>query len=61
MVLTDVDDAAGEALADSLGTAEYRHHDVGDEDGWRELVTHIESAHGRIDVLVNNAGARCIS
>jgi len=57
VVLTDVDDTAGEALADSLGAAaEYRHHDVGDEGSWRELLAHVESAHGGIDVLVNNAG-----
>ena len=34
----------------------YRSHDAGDEAGWHELVAEIVERHGRIDVLVNNAG-----
>lgn len=30
--------------------------DVGDEDGWSAAIAEIEREHGRIDVLVNNAG-----
>lgn len=57
VVLTDVADAAGSALAASLGDrAEFHHHDVGDEAAWRDLVSSVESAHGGVDVLVNNAG-----
>jgi 3alpha(or 20beta)-hydroxysteroid dehydrogenase len=57
VVLTDVSDAEGEVLAARLGRrAEYVHHDVGDEAGWARLVQHVESTHGRLDVLVNNAG-----
>ena len=57
VVLTDVDDDGGKALADALGDrAEYVHHDVGDEADWQRLVAHVESVHGSVDVLVNNAG-----
>lgn len=57
VVLTDVDDHEGETLAAALGTdAEYWHHDVGDEPSWDALISRVESAHGRVDVLVNNAG-----
>jgi 3alpha(or 20beta)-hydroxysteroid dehydrogenase len=57
VVLTDVDDDAGSALAGSLGErAQYIHHDVGDEDAWRDLVERVERTHGSVDVLVNNAG-----
>lgn len=31
--------------------------DVGDLGGWKQLVAEVLDAHGRIDVLVNNAGA----
>lgn len=34
----------------------YRSHDAADEAGWSELVGEILAEHGRIDVLVNNAG-----
>ncbi|MCU1479324.1 MAG: fabG3 [Subtercola sp.] len=57
VILTDINDAEGAALADSLGDrAEYVQHDVGDEEEWAELVRHVEQTHGRVDVLVNNAG-----
>jgi 3alpha(or 20beta)-hydroxysteroid dehydrogenase len=57
VVLTDINDEGGKDLADQLGTrAEFRHLDVGEEDEWTELVQHIESVHGSVDVLVNNAG-----
>lgn len=53
--LTDVLDAQGEQVAkDVSGT--YRHLDVRDASAWNALVAEIMDAHGRIDVLVNNAG-----
>jgi 3alpha(or 20beta)-hydroxysteroid dehydrogenase len=55
--LTDVNDEAGTALADSLGsTAHYVHLDVGDEKSWNDLVETVTETHGGLDVLVNNAG-----
>jgi len=57
VVLADVNDDEGTALAKSLGEqSEYVHHDVGDETSWTELVKHVDEAHGRVDVLINNAG-----
>lgn len=57
VVLTDVDEASGQAVAASLGErAEFHVHDVGDEAAWGDLVASVESRHGRVDVLVNNAG-----
>ncbi len=54
-VIADVDDARGQALAAELG-ALYVHCDVGDKTQVDALVAQAMAAHGRIDVLVNNAG-----
>lgn len=57
VILTDVDDAAGAALAAELGTtAEYQHLDVTSEAAWEALIADVVARHGRFDVLVNNAG-----
>jgi len=53
--LTDVLDDDGARVAAEIGGS-YRHLDVRDETAWSELVDEIVAAHGRIDVLVNNAG-----
>ena len=55
VVLADVDNARGSALAQSLG-ALYVHCDVGDKLDVDAMVQHTMAKHGRIDVLVNNAG-----
>jgi NAD(P)-dependent dehydrogenase (short-subunit alcohol dehydrogenase family) len=55
VVIADMADAAGEALAAELG-ALYIHCDVGDKADVDAAVTRTLKAHGRIDVLVNNAG-----
>ena len=55
VVIADVADARGQALADELG-ARYVHCDVGDKAQVDALVAQAVQAHGRIDVLVNNAG-----
>lgn len=55
VVVTDVDDARGQKLAQELG-ALYVHCDVGDKAQVDALVAQTMAAHGRIDVLVNNAG-----
>ena len=54
-VIADVDDAHGNALARELGCL-YVHCDVGDKVDVDSLVAKTLQAHGRIDVLVNNAG-----
>jgi 3alpha(or 20beta)-hydroxysteroid dehydrogenase len=55
VVLTDVLDDRGEALAKELGQA-YVHLDVGREADWAAAVAAAKEAYGRIDGLVNNAG-----
>ena len=55
VVLADVDDARGQALASELGGF-YQHCDVGDKAQVDALVAATLARHGRIDVLVNNAG-----
>jgi NAD(P)-dependent dehydrogenase (short-subunit alcohol dehydrogenase family) len=54
-VIADLDDARGQALASELGGL-YVHCDVGDKAQVDALVARTVQAHGRIDVLVNNAG-----
>lgn len=51
VILTDIDDDAGQACADTLG-ATYRHLDVSSESDW----TAAHEAHPNLDILVNNAG-----
>ena len=55
VVIADVADARGQALAAELG-ATYQHCDVGDKAQVDALVAQVLHQHGRIDVLVNNAG-----
>lgn len=55
VVLADVDDARGQAVAQELGGL-YVHCDVGDKGQVDTLVAQAMLSHGRIDVLVNNAG-----
>ncbi|MGA4841303.1 SDR family NAD(P)-dependent oxidoreductase [Streptomyces sp. G45] len=57
VVVGDVLDDQGEALADDLGErARYVHLDVGSEDDWRAAVAAARDAFGKVDGLVNNAG-----
>jgi 3alpha(or 20beta)-hydroxysteroid dehydrogenase len=55
--ITDVLDEVGVATANELGDAvTFLHHDVTNEDDWTAVIAGIMELHGRIDVLVNNAG-----
>ena len=57
VVLTDVDEANGARVAAEIGpSARFLRQDVRDEDGWRDLIAEVVRQHGRLDVLVNNAG-----
>jgi NAD(P)-dependent dehydrogenase (short-subunit alcohol dehydrogenase family) len=55
VVIADIDDARGQALAQELGGLFVRC-DVGDKAQVDTLVAKTMLSHGRIDVLVNNAG-----
>lgn len=57
VILTDVNDRDGQALADSLGeNAIFIKQDVRDPDVWKSVVAQGEARFGTINVLVNNAG-----
>jgi NAD(P)-dependent dehydrogenase (short-subunit alcohol dehydrogenase family) len=55
VVIADIHDTRGAALASELGGL-YVHCDVGVKSQVDALVAQIMKTHGRIDVLVNNAG-----
>ncbi len=55
IVIADIDDSRGQALASELGGL-YVRCDVGDKAQVDALVAQTMAAYGRIDVLVNNAG-----
>ena len=57
VVLADILDEEGTALAAELGTAAIYHHlDVTDEAGWARVIEVATQEFGPVDVLVNNAG-----
>jgi 3alpha(or 20beta)-hydroxysteroid dehydrogenase len=57
VLLADVRDELGGALAKELGDAAlYERLDVTSEADWARAVARTEDAFGRLDVLVNNAG-----
>lgn len=57
VVLTDINQAEGAALAETLGkNALFIQHDVTNEDGWKKVVKRTEKEFGPINILVNNAG-----
>lgn len=57
VVLGDVDDAGGHAVADAIGDAAVYHHlDVTSEDDWRSTLDAATAAFGSVTALVNNAG-----
>jgi len=57
VVVTDVLDEEGHALAEELGDAAmYVHLDVSDEAQWRSVVQRADESFGPVHVLVNNAG-----
>lgn len=55
VVIVDIDDDRGRTLAAELG-ALYVSCDVGDKSQVDAMVAQVMATHGRIDVLVNNAG-----
>lgn len=60
LVITDIDAAGGAALAGEItetgGSAMFLEQDVTDEARWPEVIASAERTHGRLDVMVANAG-----
>lgn len=57
VLLADIRDEEGEAVASDLGdAAAYVHLDVTDAAQWEAAVAHAEERFGPVSVLVNNAG-----
>lgn len=62
VVLGDLRDELGKEVAETIGgAATYVHHDVREEESWRNFVAGALDQHGRIDALVNNAGIMHVS
>jgi NAD(P)-dependent dehydrogenase (short-subunit alcohol dehydrogenase family) len=57
VVIADIDERAGRALAAELGaTASFERLDVTREEEWIAVLGSVGRRHGHLDVLVNNAG-----
>ncbi len=60
VVLTDIRDEPGERAATALRAeghdARYLHLDVTLEQNWSQVVDAVMAAHGRLDIVFNNAG-----
>jgi 3alpha(or 20beta)-hydroxysteroid dehydrogenase len=54
VIMADISDEKGESLASEIG-ATYRHTDVASAPAWEALMAAVLAAHGRLDILVNNA------
>jgi 3(or 17)beta-hydroxysteroid dehydrogenase len=60
VVLTDINEEAGQEVAAEIG-AEFVRQDVSEEASWPALVDHVVERYGGLDVLVNNAGIAVIA
>jgi NAD(P)-dependent dehydrogenase (short-subunit alcohol dehydrogenase family) len=60
VVITDIDDLGGPEVTAAInkdgGVASFLHQDVTSESRWIEVVAEVEQRHGRLDILVSNAG-----
>jgi NAD(P)-dependent dehydrogenase (short-subunit alcohol dehydrogenase family) len=60
VVATDLQAERGAGLVEEIaaagGRAEFLVHDVTDEDAWIAIIAELRARHGRLDVMVNNAG-----
>jgi len=57
VVLTDILDEQGEAVAQEIGeAAHYIHLDVSQEDQWQKAIGETVKVFGKLTILINNAG-----
>jgi NAD(P)-dependent dehydrogenase (short-subunit alcohol dehydrogenase family) len=56
VAVSDIDEAAAHGVADEIGRGEAHRLDVADEAEVEAVIAAVMKRHGRIDVLVNNAG-----
>jgi len=56
VVITDVLDEGAETAERIGASVDFLQHDVASEAAWAEVVDTVLDRHGRVDVLVNNAG-----
>src|SRR3546814_13962067 len=56
VVLTDVNEEAGRAVAKAIGDAAlFIRHDISSEADWKAVIAGTEEKFGGVDILVNNA------
>lgn len=60
IVATDIEAEAGKALVAEIessgGKASFIEHDVTSEYAWIDVIASVRANHGKLDVLINNAG-----
>jgi len=60
ILIADIDDAAGEELADKLGGAAlYQHTDVSNREQIEVLINRAIADFGGLNIMFNNAGIAC--
>ena len=55
VILADIEEAPGQAIAAECG-ADFFALDVSSPQAWASLASKVSAEHGRLDVLLNNAG-----
>jgi NAD(P)-dependent dehydrogenase (short-subunit alcohol dehydrogenase family) len=56
VIVADMLEAEGQAVADSIKSARFQRLDVSSEKDWDAAVAATLAAYGKIDILINNAG-----
>jgi len=55
VVVADLQEEAGREIAEAIGGS-FEHVDVGEPASVEAMIGHAAERHGRIDILMNNAG-----
>lgn len=65
VVITDFIDEQGEKTTQDIiaagGSASYLHQDVTNESQWISVIDAIKNEHGKLDIMVNNAGIAIVA